>query len=93
MSHVKATLTPMNASDRNQFILDNQRAFKYGAVEEFGDRYEHFEEKGEIISRKTIEDSMDAKGAETYRIIEDGQIVGGVILSIDNNTLIKGSST
>ena len=30
--------------DREQFILDNQEAFNYGALEEFGRRDDHFEE-------------------------------------------------
>ena len=53
------TLTPLTADDREQFIVDNQRAFKYGAMEEFGKRDAHFEEDGEIISRETIEKSID----------------------------------
>ena len=32
----KITLTPLTEDDREQFILDNQYAFKYGAMEEFG---------------------------------------------------------
>ena len=28
------TLSPLQPDDREQFILDNQRAFKYGATEE-----------------------------------------------------------
>ncbi len=51
------TLTPLEAEDREQFILDNQEAFNYGALEEFGLRDDHFEEEGEIISRETIERS------------------------------------
>ena len=47
----KITLTPLTEDDREQFILDNQYAFKYGAMEEFGQRDDHFEEEGEIISR------------------------------------------
>ena len=39
------------ALDREQFIKDNQEAFKYGALEEFGRRDDHFEEGEEIISR------------------------------------------
>ena len=38
------TLTPLQQSDREQFILDNQEAFNYGALEEFGMRDNHFEE-------------------------------------------------
>ena len=48
-------LAPLAASDREQFILDNQEAFNYGALEEFGLRDEHFEEDGQIISRETVE--------------------------------------
>ena len=33
--NVKITLVPLTGEDREQFILDNQRAFKYGAMEEF----------------------------------------------------------
>jgi len=31
-------LTKLTEDDREQFILDNQRAFKFGAMEEFGER-------------------------------------------------------
>ena len=37
--------------NKEQFILDNQEAFRYGAIEEFGLRYEHYEEDGEIMFR------------------------------------------
>ena len=78
------TLTKLTDDDREQFILDNQRAFKFGAMEEFGNRDDHMEEDGEIISRKTIEDSID--GGVAYRIREDGRIVGGLVLTIDEET-------
>ena len=80
----KITLTRLTEEDRDRFIRDNQRAFKFGAVEEFGVRDEHFEEEGEIISRKTIEDSID--GGVACRIREDGRIVGGLVLRIDEET-------
>ena len=47
-------LLPLEESDREQFIKDNQEAFNYGALEEFGVRDDHFEEDGEIISHDTI---------------------------------------
>lgn len=75
------TLVPLAPDDRNQFILDNQDAFNYGALEEFGRRDDHFEEEGEIISRETIEKSID--GGEAYRIMRDGQPVGGVVIRVD----------
>ena len=74
-------LEPLQAKDREQFIRDNQEAFKYGATEEFGMRDDHFEEDGEIISRDTIEQSINH--GEAYRILLDGEKVGGVIVSID----------
>ena len=78
------TLTGLTDADREQFILDNQRAFKYGAMEEFGERDNHFEEDGEIISRKTIGNCIDHGVA--YRIREDGRGVGGLVLKIDIET-------
>lgn len=86
MKNTKVTLIPLTEDDREQFILDNQRAFKYGAVEEFGKRDDHLDFDGEIISRKTIERCIDSPDSETYRIVVDGKRVGGVILNIDNQT-------
>ncbi len=86
MKNTRVTLVPMKADDREQFILDNQEAFRYGALEEFGLRDDHVGEDGEIISRKTIERCMDESDHETYRIMHDGRKVGGVILSIDKKT-------
>ena len=86
MENANVTLLPLTDADREQFILENQRAFKYGAVEEFGMRDDHFEEDGEIISRKTIERCLDAPDSEAYRIILDGEAVGGVVLKINGET-------
>ena len=76
-------LFPLTPDDRDQFILDNQEAFRYGALEEFGCRDDHFEEPGEIISRKTIERAID--GGEAYRIVQDGQSVGGVVIKVEGD--------
>ncbi|MBQ2038376.1 MAG: GNAT family N-acetyltransferase [Thermoguttaceae bacterium] len=73
-------LAPLTSDDREQFIRDNQEAFRYGALEEFGLRDNHFEEDGEIISRETIERSID--GGDAYRIVKDGRFVGGVVVSV-----------
>lgn len=73
-------LMPLTADDREQFILDNQEAFRYGAMEEFGMRDDHFEEPGEIISKDTIGKSIDA--GEAYRIVADGKKVGGLVLRV-----------
>lgn len=78
------TLTRLTEDDREQFILDNQWAFKYGAMVEFGERDKHFEEDGEIISRKTIENSIN--NGVAFRIREDGRAVGGLVLTINEDT-------
>lgn len=71
-------LKPLEASDKEQFIKDNQEAFNYGALEEFGMRDNHFEEDEQIISRETIENSI--KDGEAYRIIFDGEKEGGLVI-------------
>ena len=77
-----ARLVPLEDRDREQFILDNQEAFNYGALEEFGRRDDHFEENEQIISRETIERSID--NGEAYRIMLDGSPVGGVIINVED---------
>ena len=74
-------LRPLEVSDKEQFIKDNQEAFNYGALEEFGMRDNHFEEDEQIISRETIENSI-AEG-EAYRIVVDGKNAGGLVLRIE----------
>ena len=86
MKHTKVELVPLTEADREQFILDNQWSFKYGAMLEFGERDNHIDGDGEIISRKTIEGCIDAPENETYRIVADGKKVGGVILKINKET-------
>ncbi|MFQ8952253.1 MAG: hypothetical protein ACLR56_04015 [Oscillospiraceae bacterium] len=57
----KVTLARWNG-DREQFILDNQESFKYGAIENSGLRDDRA--------------SIDAPDSETYRILYDGRKVG-----------------
>ena len=58
MKNTKVTLVPLTANDREQFIFDNQWAFKYGTMMEFGECDDHTLDDGEIISRATIEKSI-----------------------------------
>lgn len=75
-------LLPLENCDREQFIRDNQEAFNFGAMEEFGLRDNHFEEEEQIISRDTIERSI--KSGQAYRIVdEDGKFVGGVVIKVE----------
>lgn len=64
------TLEPLKTEDREQFIKDNQEAFNYGALEEFGRRDDHFEEDEQIISRDTIIKSIE--GGDAYLIMQHG---------------------
>ena len=75
------TLAPLTEADREQFIKDNQEAFNFGALEEFGRRDDHFEEDDQIISRETIENSID--NGEAYRILCDGKPAGGMVVKVD----------
>ena len=77
----KITLKPLTKRDRDRFIRENQEAFNYGALEEFGRRDDHFEENGEIISHETISHAIDEGAA--YRIMQDGKPVGGVVIKTE----------
>lgn len=77
------SLVPLQADDREQFILDNQWAFRYGAQIEFGRRDDRARAGEEVISRRTIEQCIDNEHAASYRIVQDGKHVGGVVLNID----------
>ena len=76
-------IKPLVPEDREQFVKDNQEAFNYGALEEFGVRDDHMEEDGQIISRKTIERSID--NSEAYRIMRNREKVGGVVIKVDGD--------
>ena len=89
MKKENVILVTLTQEDREQFILDNQWAFKHGALVEFGERDDHIDGDGEIISRKTIERCINDPNNETYRIVVNGKNVGGVILKIDNETHIN----
>ena len=78
---INVTLCPLASEDREQFIRDNQDAFNYGALEEFGRRDDHFEKDNEIISRETIEHSIDH--GETYRIMVGDKKAGGVVIKVN----------
>ena len=54
-------LVPLEEPDREQFVKDNQEAFNYGALKEFGRRDDHFEEDGQIISRRRSSLRLTAK--------------------------------
>lgn len=73
-------LIAIKENEREWFIKDLQKAFATAVVEEFGEQEE------EIIPREDITDAMDTKGAETYHIISNGKITGGVVVVINAKT-------
>lgn len=77
------TLVPLMEKDVERYIADNQEAFNYGALEEFGLRDDHFEDDGEIISAETIRNAID--DGEAYHIVLNGRIVGGVVVKVDGD--------
>lgn len=83
MSKQKGTLVPINEKERNQFILDCQESFRYGSLEEFGERNTHLDENGEVISRSAIEAVLDSPNAESYHIVHDNERVGGLIIDLE----------
>lgn len=74
------TLTSLREHEKEKFITDIQAAFKKAAMEEFGDSDD------EVISKKEVEQSFHAEGAESYHIVRDGQIVGGAVIEIHPDT-------
>ena len=83
MKQAKVALAPLAPEDREQFILDNQEAFNYGAMVESGLRDDHMEAEGQIISREVIEASIDGPGAEALRILYEGRKAGGLVLRLE----------
>lgn len=74
------SLVPLRENEKEKFIRDIQTAFKKAVIEEFGDC------DGEIISKEDVEQSFHAKGAESYHIVYNGQIVGGAVIEIHPDT-------
>ncbi|MBQ9359340.1 MAG: GNAT family N-acetyltransferase [Abditibacteriota bacterium] len=77
---MNVALCPLEAEDTEEFVRDNQEAFNYGALEEFGARDTHFEEGGQIISRQTILDCI--REGQAFRILADGRKAGGAVIRL-----------
>lgn len=73
-------LIPLRDSDIKQYKKDMQAAFQQGAVDGFG------EMEKEILPESHIDRSLSETGAAAYEAIVDGEMVGGAIVVINNNT-------
>ena len=73
--------------DEEQFVLDNQAAFNFGAEQYFSEKEleEQHEEEGQIISRETIIDSIHKDGSIAYRILDGNKKVGGIVLNLKDD--------
>lgn len=77
----------LKPEDEEQFIIDNQAAFNYGAKQYFNEQElkEQHEEEGQIISKETIFNSIHKKGSITYRIYNDNKKIGGIIVNLNDD--------
>ena len=73
------TVKLIPTTDRENFIVNIQKAFKKAVVERYGD------DGKEVIPRTDVEKSFAEKGAEILDIINDGKIVGGAVVVIRPN--------
>lgn len=71
-------LIPFQEKYKDQFIKDQQEAFQLGFIQEFGITEE-------VISKEEIEQSLSTKNAQVFHIVKDDEIVGGGIVSINDN--------
>ena len=65
---INVTLCPLKPDDREQFIRDNQEAFNYGALEEFGRRDDHFE-KDNLNSKTLITINDNSEKLKNIKIV------------------------
>jgi hypothetical protein len=70
----------MEQVDIPDFKKNIQKAFQKGFEAEFGKTEET------ILPEKDIDSSLNGKGAAAYKAVLDGEIVGGVVVSVDNET-------
>lgn len=73
-------LIPLRDSNLIDFKKDMQAAFQQGAIDGFG------EMKEEILPESHIDRSLSTKGSIAYEAIVDGEMAGGAIVVIDEDT-------
>lgn len=73
-------LKHLKKEEIDAFINMNQAAFQVAAIEEFGELDEP------VISREDIMQSLEAPDSNAFNIINEGKIVGGVVVQIDSQT-------
>lgn len=79
----KIKLTKLQENYKDTFIADLQEAFSIAIIKKLG------EQNCEIVSYDEINSSIMAKNAQTYNIVYDDKIIGGVVLIINNETNVN----
>lgn len=74
-------LEVVKKDELDKFKRDVQESFGVAVIEEFGSL-----EDGPIPSDKDMEENFKAPGAVIYHVLSDGTRVGGVIVSINEET-------
>ena len=73
-------ISKMQKDDIPQFKTDIQEAFQKGFEEVYG------KTEGQILPEKDIDESLNTQGAIAYKAVIDGEMVGGAVVVIDENT-------
>ena len=74
------SLLPIENNDLSQFKKDMQETFQKGFEKDFGPS------DMLILPEKDIDNSLQTKGAIAYKAIVDGEMVGGAIVVINEET-------
>ena len=77
---MKLSLVPITDLDLESFKKDMQEAFQNGFEEVFGKIAER------ILPEKDIDESLNTKGSVAYKAVVDGEMVGGAVVVIDEET-------
>ena len=77
---MKFSVVTINNEDLEQYKADMQEAFQKGFEDEFGKTDEI------ILPERDIDESLNAKGTIAYKAVVDGEMVGGAIVKINEET-------
>ncbi len=76
-------LVPLKNVDIPEFKQKIQLAFQRGYEAEFG------QNEKQVLPEKDIDRSLNGKGAHAYKAMQNGDMIGGAVVSIENKTGIN----
>lgn len=77
---MEVTISKINNEDLIQFKKDMQEAFQKGFEDVYG------KTEGQILPEQDIDHSLNEQGAIAYKVVVEGQMVGGAVVVIDEKT-------